>query len=247
MPWRPSANIARAAKIETRTHSDPKVPNEPPAPPAPRRTPLTPLSLRVLHSFQMITPAAFAACERLVALSECASRLAERFGAEAERAPAGDYKAFELFERCFFAVRVATSLQLRLWREPSPAQDAGRQPAARTDRLDADLGLAARDRDQDRDRDREPASLPLLLKTLGGIAEDAAALPGPAPADLPTLRELLAQLTTDPVPVKPPPKPTTGLRARLAGSATAPLVTVPPPPRPSPILALHRATGPPRR
>ena len=187
----------------------------------------------------MITPAALSACERLDALSACAYRLAERFGAEAERAPAGDLKAFELFERCFFAVRVATALQLRLWQTPSAVRDAG---AARADRPDAalDRGLA-RDRDTDRDREREPASLPLLLKTLEAVAEDAAALPGPAPAELPTLRELLAQLTSAPA------KPTPGLRARLAGSSTAPLVTVPQPTRTSPILALHRATGPPRR
>ena len=186
----------------------------------------------------MITPAALTASERLDELSACAYRLGERFGAEAERAPAGDLQAFELFERCFFAVRVATALQLRLWQTPSVPRDV----AARADRPDAalDRGLA-RDRDSDRDREREPASLPLLLKTLEAVAEGAAALPGPAPAELPTLRELLAQLTTAPA------KPTTGLRARLAGSATGPLVTVPPPTRPSPILALHRATGPPRR
>ena len=191
----------------------------------------------------MITPAAFAACERLVALSECASRLAERFGAEAERAPAGELQAFELFERCFFAVRVATALQLRLWQTPGAARDAG---AARADRSDAalDRGLTRdRDSDRDRDREREPASLPLLLKTLETVAEDATALAGPAPAELPTLRELLARLTT--APAKPPAG--SGLRARLAGSATAPVMTLPPPTRPSPILALHRATGPPRR
>ena len=189
----------------------------------------------------MITPAALSACERLDELSACAYRLAERFGAEAERAPAGDLQAFELFERCFFAVRVATALQLRLWQTPSAVRDAG---AARVDRSDAalDRGLA-RDRDTDRDREREPASLPLLLRTLGTVAEDAAALPGPAPAELLTLRELLAQLTT--APAKPTTAP--GLRARLAGSAAAPVMTLPPPARPSPILALHRATGPPRR
>ena len=191
----------------------------------------------------MITPAALYACERLDELSACAYRLGERFGAEAERAPAGDLKAFELFERCFFAVRVATALQLRLWQTPGAARDAG---AGRADRPDAalDRGLA-RDRDSDRDREREPASLPLLLKTLDAVAEDAAHLPGPAPAELPTLRELLAQLTT--APAKPTAATGPGLRARLAGSATAPLVTIPPPARPSPILALHRATGPPRR
>ena len=189
----------------------------------------------------MITPAALTASERLDELSACAYRLAERFGAEAERAPAGELQAFELFERCFFAVRVATALQLRLWQTPSAARGAGE---ARADRSDAALDRSlARDRDSDRDRDRErePASLPLLLKTLEAVAEDAAALAGPAPAELPTLRELLAQLTTAPA------KPTTGLRARLAGSATAPIKTIPPPSRPSPILALHRATGPPRR
>ena len=190
----------------------------------------------------MITPAALTASERLAELSACAYRLGERFGAEAERAPAGDIRAFELFERCFFAVRVATALQLRLWQTPSTQRDAG---AARADRPDAALDRSlARDRDSDRDREREPASLPLLLKTLETVAEDAACLPGPAPAELPTLRELLAQLKADPTPAKP--STGLGLRARLAGSAAAPVVTFPPT-RPSPILALHRATGPPRR
>ena len=192
----------------------------------------------------MITPDALTASERLSELSACAYRLGTKFGAEAERAetPERELACFELFERCFFAVRVATALQLRLWQTPAAARDAG---AARADRPDAalDRGLA-RDRDFDRDREREPASLPLLLKTLDAVAEDAAALAGPAPAKLPTLRELLAQLKADPAPAMPPTGP--GLRARLAGSAPAPLVTVPPPTRPSPILALHRATGPPR-
>ena len=190
----------------------------------------------------MTTPDALTASERLAELSACAYRLGERFGAEAERAPAGDISAFELFERCFFAVRVATALQLRLWQTPSTQRDAG---AARADRPDAALDRSlARDRDSDRDREREPASLPLLLKTLETVAEDATALAGPAPAELPTLRELLAQLTT--APAKPPASQ--GLRAKLAGSAAASVVTtLPPPMQPSPILALHRATGPPRR
>ena len=189
----------------------------------------------------MITPDALTASERLSELSACAYRLGTKFGAEAERAetPERELACFELFERCFFAVRVATALQLRLWQTPAAARDAG---AARADRPDAalDRGLA-RDRDFDRDREREPASLPLLLKTLDAVAEDAAALAGPAPAELPTLRELLAQLTTAPA------KPSTGLRTRLAGSVAAPIKTIPPPTRPSSILELHRATGPPRR
>ena len=66
----------------------------------------------------MITPTALTACERLDELSACAYRLGERFGAEAERAPAGDLKAFELFERCFFAIPLVESLPALSSRKP---------------------------------------------------------------------------------------------------------------------------------
>jgi hypothetical protein len=186
--------------------------------------------------------------ERLSELSECAYRLGLAFGAEAERA--GDHtrkiEYFELFERCFFSVRVATALQLRLRREQraEPLTDretldavAEREPSERED-FDRDP------RERDREADRERASLPVLLKTLRGVADAAATLPGPEPAALPTLRELLAHAAPQPSTQARPPGV---LRARLAGSATAPALAptslarsgLSPPPR--------RATGPPRR
>jgi hypothetical protein len=79
----------------------------------------------------------------------------------------------------------------------------------------------------------------LLLRTLEGVAADAAALPGPPPAALPTLQDLLTRFSSDPVAA---PRPGGGqpLRARLTGSA-APLASAArqdlqdPPPGRSPI------------
>jgi hypothetical protein len=182
-------------------------------------------------------------CLRLSELSQCAYRLGLAFGDEAERAEdhARRLAYFQLFDRCFFAVRVATALELRLARAPETSDEAS------TDREDR----RERDRDDDRDRDRErevePASLPVLLRTLDTIAADASALPGPEPAALPTLRELLAGLGS------PTALPALDLRARLSGSAAAAIVTRPAPmPRGSALSSpvsspIRRATGPPRR
>lgn len=190
--------------------------------------------------------------ERLFELSECAYRLGVAFGAEAERAEdhARKIEFFELFERCFFSVRVATALELRLCRPQAAAFVPGTDREALADpaeREETDRGEIDRDpRERDREGDRERASLPVLLKTLNGVADAAAALPGPAPAALLTLRELLAHATSPP---STPERPRAALRARLAGSATVPILApaaparakfgLSPPPR--------RATGPPRR
>jgi hypothetical protein len=193
--------------------------------------------------------------ERLSDLSECAYRLGLAFGAEAERAEdvARKIEYFELFERCFFAVRVATALELRLRRaqraEPLTDREALADPA---EREEIDPEEPDRDpRERDREGDRERASLPVLLKTLEGVAADAAALPGPEPAALPTLRELLAHATSPP-PTRPPStsaRPPGALRARLAGSATVPILAPIAPARAASGLSppLRRATGPPRR
>ena len=200
-------------------------------------------------------------CARLSDVSQCAYRLGLDFGREAEREPDWTRKLeyFRLFDRCFFAVRVATALELRLARAP-----AGEALAARDDlgdsaeppeaeRGDSDTALerdrpdAAPDRDHDRDREAEPASLPILLRTLEAVAAEAAALPGPEPAALPTLRELLAHVAPESPREPPPIAPRPDLRARLAGSGAA---VTPPAPRPTGTLgglALRRATGPPRR
>ena len=195
-------------------------------------------------------------CAMLSDLSRCAYRLGLAFGHEAERAEDGARKLeyFRLFDRCFFAVRVATALELRLWRTPAtpPGEALGEREELR-DRADPpETERPERDEDADgdreRDREAEPASLPVLLRTLDGIAADAAALPGPEPAALPTLRELLAHVAPEPLPTPPPTRPRTDLRARLAGSGAA--VTLQLAPRPAGIpggLAVRRATGPPRR
>lgn len=184
--------------------------------------------------------------ERLSDLSQCAYRLGLAFGAEAERAEdvARKIEFFELFDRCFFSVRVAVALKLRLRRpqtasEPMTDRETLADPTER-DPPDRDP------RERDREGDRERASLPLLLKTLNGVVEAAAALPGPEPADLPTLRELLAHATASPATLTRPPG---ALRARLAGSATVPVRTPKTSARPGSALAasLRRATGPPRR
>jgi hypothetical protein len=188
--------------------------------------------------------------ERLSELSECAYRLGLAFGAEAERAEdwARKLEYFELFERCFFSVRVATALELRLCREqraePLTDREALADPAERdpAEREDSDRDP----RERDREADRERASLPVLLKTLGGVVAGAAALPGPEPAALPTLRELLAHAASPP---SAPARSPGALRTRLAGSATVPNLAPTALARAGSGLSppLRRATGPPRR
>ena len=193
-------------------------------------------------------------------LSACAYRLGLVFSGEAERArdTARQREYFQLFDRCFFSVRVAIALELRLAHAPAErrAADLRQDPGDREDLADrGDPSEADRperdgdtlERERDRDRETESASLPVLLRTLHGIAADAAALPGPEPAALPTLRELLAHVAPSPPARAPPPK--AGLRARLAGSgAVTAFKLAPSPPLPlGGAPALRRATGPPRR
>jgi hypothetical protein len=194
-------------------------------------------------------------CAMLSELSQCAYRLGLAFGHEAERAEdtARKLEYFALFDRCFFAVRVATALELRLWRTPAtaPSEALAERDEDLDDRADPpedERPERHQDADRDRDREAEPASLPVLLRTLDGVAADAAALPGPEPAALPTLRELLAHVAPDPPPTPHPTPPGTDLRARLAGSGAA--VTIQLAPKLAKIpggLAVRRATGPPRR
>ena len=167
-------------------------------------------------------------------MGACAYRLGMAFGAEAERAltTSDRLRYFQLFDRCFFGVRVGIALELRLKRE------AGRA-AARSERQDREES-AERDppederaelaehegperldyTERDRDREVERASLPLLLRTLNGIVTDAAALPGPPPAALLTLQDLLARFSWDADAASPPTRGRP-LRARLTGSAAA--------------------------
>eukprot|EP01041_Mallomonas_annulata_P027087 gene27087-48594_t len=65
-------------------------------------------------------PAPVPSAEMLDAFSQCAYRLGMAFGAEAERTQGkAMLEACERFERCFFSVRMAIGLQLRL-RRPMP-------------------------------------------------------------------------------------------------------------------------------
>ena len=209
--------------------------------------------------------------QKLDALGDHAYRLGMIFGAEAERAldPSRRTEFFQLFDRCFTALRLSIALKLRLNR-PAPALRA--EVARETPADPSEREGSARYYDRDRDRESEPASLPLLLKTLNGVVADAARLPGPEAAVLPGLRDLLAAIASAPKPVTPKPvtpkpvtpKPVTsapatlvraaappgaGLRARLASSTTAPVLTLQPLPGPAlrGALPLRPATGPPRR
>lgn len=202
-------------------------------------------------------------------LSQYAFRMGVVFGDLAERAEdlGRQLAFFQLFDRCFFSVRVATGLQLRLRREPVAPRPTAR--AAREDlsvRAERDLseqepadagGRDAPERytERDQERERETVSFPILLRTLGAIAVDAAALPGPEPSALPDLRELLAKIASapagkTPITTRRTPTPSgTSLRARLATSASTPVKTLmrPKPPASGVTFQLHRATGPPRR
>jgi hypothetical protein len=201
----------------------------------------------------------------LADMGACAYRLGMAFGAEAERAQttADKLQYVQLFDRCFFAVRVGIALELRLEREARRAGASRHSDdlAARAERdppederaepLELERPETLEYTERDREREAEGASLPLLLRTLEAVAADAKALPGPPPAALPTLQDLLARFSSGPVPA-PRPGGARPLRARLTGSAAAlaarpaaaQTLTLSPPPR-APSMA-RGATGPPR-
>src|SRR5947209_5090232 len=149
----------------------------------------------------------------LFQMSECAYRLGMAFGAEAERTQDLGKKIewFELFERCFFGVRVATALELRLRRTPAEAREPASDREALIDRAEApereDRERGYDERDREGDREIERASFPLLVRTLEEIVADAAALPGPEPADVSTLRELIVKAGSAPRAREAPRKP----------------------------------------
>lgn len=152
---------------------------------------------------------------QLIELGDCAYRLGKTFAEQAEHAVAVSEKVefYRLFERCFFSVRMAISLRMRLRRLtaieaiPRPETHHSETDHSETERPETERPDW---RETEREREREPASLPLLLRTLNRVADDAAALPGPVPAELPTLRELLAGVARQsvaaarPVPVVQP-------------------------------------------
>ena len=190
---------------------------------------------------------------QLSEMAECAYRLGMAFGAATEKAQGTDgwLAYFNAFDRCFFAVRVATALELRLNRTPAEPREAAtdretlidRPEASEAEHHDRDRGYDERDRD----RETERASLPILLRTLEGVVADAETLPGAQPAELLTLRELIAHAKAAPSPAEA--ETAQSLRSRLTGSGAA----LAPPARPhlasnvGQILAARRATGPPRR
>lgn len=161
---------------------------------------------------------------------------------------------FDAFQRGFASVRLSIALAMRLRseaRRPAPTEPAEHEderaeaperpdPPERPERYD--------ERERERDRDSERASLPLLLRTLTSVADDARALT-PQAAELPTLTELLDRVRAQPATPSPHPSPpsSSALRARLAGG-TAALTLSPPPRGPLPGLpgaAPRRSTGPP--
>jgi len=206
----------------------------------------------VLYVFSMRL-AADPRSQMLAEMASCAHRIGMAFGRDAEQASDGKARAklFLLFERCYFAIRVSTALELRLkrqWgredREPATDRERLIDPPEREERDDS-LDYTERERD----RETERASFPLLLKALDGVVADAAARPGPQPAELPKLRDLLAHArSSQPTAGAPPrPTPTATLRSRLTGAGAA----APPAPERRPasnvgeVLAARRARRPP--
>lgn len=154
---------------------------------------------------------------------------------------------FDAFHRSFASVRLSIALALRLKRE------AHRPARVETERLETEPLEVERAEaperperydERDRDRETERASFPLLLRTLGRVADDAQALL-PQAAELPTLRELLDRVGAQPAAAAAPVA--TPLRSRLSGGTAT--VTLPPPHRLDGLAGAtpRRSTGPPRR
>ncbi len=152
---------------------------------------------------------------------------------------------FDAFHRSFASVRLSIALALRL-RQDARRTGPSQPPRAETEVLETEpADRPERDDERERDRETERATFPLLLRTLGRVADDAEALL-PQAAELPTLRELLHRVVPQPAPPARPPA-ATPLRARLSnGSAT---LTLSPSQRLSGLADAppRRSTGPPRR
>jgi hypothetical protein len=140
-------------------------------------------------------------------LRQVAYRLGMAFGQAAEIEGDFDRKLqlFDAFHRGFASVRLSIALAMRWAREGRlPARTIAEPTEREGERLEVlerpdyperpDFEVRPeRYTERDRDREAERASLPLLLRTLDSVADDAQALL-PAVADLPTLRELLDQI-----------------------------------------------------
>ncbi|WP_430425199.1 hypothetical protein [Phenylobacterium sp.] len=167
-------------------------------------------------------------------------------------------RLFDAYSRSFASVRLSIALAMRLRQEArlalradAPQTEIERE-VERDERPEPSDCAQRPERYDERDRDRETerASLPLLLRTLEQVADDARALT-PQAAELPTLHELLDRVRAQPAAAKPaaaPAQAASALRTRLSGG-TAALTLAPPAIRPSglPGLPLRRSTGPPHR
>ena len=131
-------------------------------------------------------------------------------------------------------MRVGIALELRLKREAGRGaansdsddrEDSAERPELAEQEFPEHEGPERLEyTERDREREAEGASLPLLLRTLEGVAADAVALPGPPPAALPTLQDLLARFSSDAVAAPgrdSGPGGGQALRTRLTGSAAA--------------------------
>ena len=173
--------------------------------------------------------------------------------AEAEGDLDRKLQLFDAFQRGFASVRLSIALAMRLRREAqAPARVEIERDGERDEALERSDAPERPERYDERDRDRESerASLPLLLRTLERVADDAQALM-PQAAELPTLREILDRVRAQPAQPSPkaPAQAASPLRTRLSGGTAALTLARPPEPRlPSlPGASPRRSTGPPRR
>ena len=192
-------------------------------------------------------------------MRQAAYRLGMGFAQAAEAEGDLDRKLqlFDAFHRSFASVRLSIALAMRWRREAHlPARiEPAESDEERAEALEQPERPERPERYDERDRDRETerASLPLLLRTLERVADDAQTLL-PQAAELPTLRELLDRVRAEPAPPRPsPPVPTQAaptpaslLRTRLSGG-TATLTRARPGLPGLAGLSPRRSTGPPGR
>jgi len=155
---------------------------------------------------------------------------------------------FDAFNRSFASVRLSIALALRLRREAHlPARIETERPENEPLDVERDETPERAERYDERDRDREAerASFPILLRTLGRVADDAQALL-PRATELPALRELLGRVGAQPAAATAKPV-ATPLRSRLSGGTAT--LTLAPPHQPGGLIGglPRRSTGPPRR
>jgi hypothetical protein len=203
-------------------------------------------------------------------LRQVAYRLGMSFGQAAE--VEGDFdrklRLFDAFHRSFASVRLSIALEMRWTREgrlsARPSAEPSEREVERAEALERPEALEGPDHperperytERDRDREAERATLPLLLRNLESVADDAQALL-PEAAELPTLRELLDRVRAQPTPTTSAAAPASSpsamrsaspLRARLSGGAAT--LTFAPPPEHGltglPGILARRSTGPPR-